>query len=157
MQCYLNRDPVPHPPIFCILYSSLLVLWRGYGRASTGLYGSSVHDLPDAPSAPTSDSALGVLSMVVAVAAVQVCGPATLYSELATPLVFDLGLDPGENWPLMEGSNEYIAAVAAATSATATTITARCVSSACLPPGLTPSLFSLFATHVRRTKRAWVS
>ena len=45
----------------------------------------------------------------------EVCGPGTLYSILPTPVAYDLSLDPGENWPLDEGSDEYHAAVLKAT------------------------------------------
>jgi arylsulfatase A len=45
----------------------------------------------------------------------EVCGPGTLYSILPTPVAYDLSLDPGENWPLDEGSAEYRAAVLKAT------------------------------------------
>ena len=44
-----------------------------------------------------------------------VCGPSTLYSVLPTPVAYDLSVDPGENWPLEEGSDEYHAAVLKAT------------------------------------------
>ena len=45
----------------------------------------------------------------------EVCGTGTLYSILTTPVAYDLSLDPGENWPLDEGSDEYHAAVLKAT------------------------------------------
>lgn len=48
-----------------------------------------------------------------------VCGPETPYSVLPTPVAYDLGVDPGENWPLnaSDASSGYKQAIEMCTAA----------------------------------------